>query len=298
MRKTSLMFAVAPAALLVITAFAQDQTLQQTYQAHRLQVDAFIGNMKIDVVPGSSGISVSLSGSAEMVQLVRLSTSGDAVVIAMDGSTSDWWSDMWDWSSVSTDDLTATITVPPGTPVKVDNFIGDATVGDLKSTFDFSTSGGDVKVGEVTAADVSIAGSGDITLGTVTGNAEIEIAGSGSVRSGNTLDAKIDIAGGGDVTLGVVNGMLEIDIAGSGEVVAQSVDGRVDIDVAGSGDVTINGGRADPFKVDIAGSGAVKFAGTANNPDVSVMGSGDVWIASYTGTLSSAGADIKVGQAQ
>ena len=55
---------------------------------------------------------------------------------------------------------------------------------------------------------------------------------------------------------------------------------------------------ADPFKVDIAGSGDVRFGGTANNPDVSVMGSGDVWIAAYTGTLSSDGADIKIGKAE
>jgi hypothetical protein len=298
MTKTRLLIAVTPACLLLLPAIAQDQTLSQTYKAQRLQIDALIANMKIDVVSTATDITVSLSGTPEMVQKVTTATSGGALVIGMDGSGGDWWGDMFEWSSVSSDDLHVTITLPPGTPVKVDNFIGDAVVGNLNAPVSFSTTGGTTQIGNVDTADLSIAGSGEIIVANVTGRVEASIAGSGTVRAGDASEATVEIAGGGDVKLGAINGQIEIDIAGSGEVRAVSVNGKVDIDVAGSGEVHIDGGKADPFKVDIAGSGDVRFGGIANNPDVSVMGSGDVWISSYTGTLSSDGADIKIGQAQ
>ena len=298
MTRARLLIAAAPAVLLALPVFAQDQTLNQTYKAQRLQIDALIANMRIEVAPGTTDITVALSGTSEMVQKVTTATSGNALVIGMDGSGGDWWGDMFEWTSVSSEDLQVTITLPPGTPVKVDNFIGDAVVGDVNSAVSFSTTGGTTQIGNVENADLSIAGSGDISVANVTGRVEASIAGSGSVRTGNAREATVDIAGGGDVTMGAINGAIEIDIAGSGEVRAVSVNGKVDIDVAGSGDVRIESGKADPFRVDIAGSGDVRFGGIANNPDVSVMGSGDVWIASYTGTLSSDGADIKIGQAE
>ena len=297
MPATRLLMALSPAVLLVSMASAEGP-MTQSFNAQRLQVDALIAQFRVDVVPGATGIQVTVDGEPEMVQKLRLATSGDALVVSMEGLDSDWWEDMWDWSSYDADDLHLTVTVAPGTPLKVVNYIGEAVVGDLKAPVKFNTAGGDARIGEVTNADLSIAGTGDITLFKATGLVEASIAGSGSIRSGNAGEANVEIAGGGDVTLGRIDRGLEIDIAGSGEVHAESVNGKVDIDVAGSGDVTIDGGLADPFKVDIAGSGDVRFGGTANNPDVSVMGSGDVWIAAYTGTLSSDGADIKIGKAE
>jgi len=297
MPTTRLLMTASPAVLLVSLAAAQGP-VTQNFQAQRLQVDALIARFQVDVVPGATGIQVSVEGTPEMVQKLRLATSGDALVIGMEGIDSDWWDDMWDWSSFDSEDLKVTVTLAPGTPVKVDNYIGDATIGDLNGAIRFNTSGGDARIGNVTTANISIAGSGDITVASASGLIEASIAGSGSIRGGNVGEAEIEIAGGGDVTLGQIGHALDIDIAGSGEVRAQSVNGKVEIDVAGSGDVTIDSGTADPFKVDIAGSGDVRFGGTANNPDVSVMGSGDVWIAAYTGTLSSDGADIKVGKAE
>lgn len=297
MPATRLLMAAAPAALLVGAAAAEGP-VTQSFQAQRLQVDALIAQFRVDVVPGATGIQVSVEGEPEMVQKLRLSTAGDSLVVGMEGMDSDWWDNMWDWSSYDSEDLRLVVTLAPGTPVKVDNYIGEAQIGDLKAPLRFNTSGGDTRIGEVTEAKISIAGTGDISVFKTTGMLEASIAGSGSVRSGNVGEANIEIAGGGDVTLGRIERGLEIDIAGSGEVRAESVNGKVDIDVAGSGDVTIDSGTADPFKVDIAGSGDVRFGGTANNPDVSVMGSGDVWIAAYTGTLSSDGADIKIGKAE
>ncbi len=297
MRNRRLITAVAPLALLAGAAVAQEQTAGQTFQAKRVQIDALVGNLKIIVQKDYPGINVTLAGSGEMIQKIRLSTSGDAMVMSMEGMEGDWWDNMWDWSSVSPEDLSVTIIVATGTPVKVDNYIGDAEIGDIEAALKMNTSGGEVRAGRVASADVAIAGSGDIVIGPVAGDLDASIAGSGSVRSGDVHSADVEIAGGGEVRVGQANGDINIDIAGSGEVYAISVNGKVDIDVAGSGDVRIDGGVADPFKVDIAGSGDVRFGGTANNPDVSVLGSGDVWIAAYTGTLSSDGADIKIGSA-
>ena len=297
MGKTRLLVTAAPLALLCGSAMADDQTVSQSFQAKRVQIDALVGNLKVIVADGYPTIDVALSGTSEMIQKVRLSTSGDAMVMRMDGIDSDWWDDMWDWSSVSPGDLSVTITVAPGTAVKVDNYIGDAEIGSIRAALKMNTTGGEVRVGDVTDADVAIAGSGDIRLGRVDGDLDASIAGSGSVNAGDTHDADVEIAGGGEIRLGSVRGDFDVDIAGSGEVYAVAVNGKVNIDVAGSGDVKIDGGTADPFKVDIAGSGDVRFGGTANDPDVSVMGSGDVWISAYTGTLSSDGADIKIGKA-
>lgn len=297
MRKSRLFAAAAPLVLLGAVAFADDQTVTQSFQAKRVQIDALAGNLNVVVARDHSGIDVELSGSQEMIQKVRLSTSGDAMVLAMEGVDGDWWEDMWNWSSSAPGDLRVTIHVATGTPLKVDNFVGDARIGDLEADLRMNTSGGQVRAGDVANAKVSIAGSGDIILGHVAGDLDASIAGSGSVKTGDTHSADVEIAGGGEVKVGAVKGDFDIDIAGSGEVYAVEVHGRVDIDVAGSGNVRIDGGVADPFKVDIAGSGDVRFGGTANNPNVSVMGSGNVWISSYTGTLSSDGADIKVGKA-
>lgn len=291
--------AAAPAAIIAIaSASAGEQTLNQNFAAHRLQIDALIAHLTVNVQDGATGINVAVDGTQDMVQKLRMSASGDTLVLSMEGSGDDWWGDMWDWTSVSSDDLQVTVTVAPGTPVKVENFIGDATIGDIKAEVEFNSTGGDTTIGEVTEAELAIAGSGDISLARATGKVEASIAGSGSITTGDTGAASVEIAGGGDVIMGVISGGLEIDVAGSGEVNVKSVNGEVDIDVAGSGDVRIESGNANPFRVDIAGSGDVRFGGTAHNPNVSVMGSGDVWIAAYTGTLSSDGADIKIGQVE
>lgn len=289
----------APAAIAAITAAtAGEQTLNQNFQARRLQIDALVAHLTVNVQDGASGMNVAVDGTQAMVQKLRMSATGDALVLSMDGAGDDWWSEMWDWTSVSSDDLQVTITVAPGTPVKVENFIGDATIGDINAELEFNSTGGETTIGTVTDAELSIAGSGDISLAHALGTVEASIAGSGTITTGDTGEATIEIAGGGDVIMGVVSGGLDVDVAGSGEVTVKSVNGKVDIDVAGSGDVRIDSGNANPFRVDIAGSGDVRFGGTAHDPDVSVMGSGDVWIAAYTGTLSSDGADIKIGQVE
>ena len=105
MTRTRQILAVSPTALLVSVAAAQDAPLTQSFEAQRLQVDGLIAELTITTTPGAGPISVSLSGEPEAVQKVRLSTEGDALVMAMDGIDSDWWDDMWNWSSADSGDL-------------------------------------------------------------------------------------------------------------------------------------------------------------------------------------------------
>ena len=106
----------------------------------------------------------------------------------------------------------------------------------------------------------TIAGSGDITVDKVQGNAfQGDVAGSGSlnVTSMDVQSLKLSIAGSGGVK------------AGSGK--AQSAE----YDIAGSGDVDAGAIQTQEARVSIAGSGGVRAHATGT-ADVNVMGSGDV----------------------
>jgi hypothetical protein len=106
----------------------------------------------------------------------------------------------------------------------------------------------------------TIAGSGDIRVDKVSGNAfEGEIAGSGGIElaSVEVQSLKLSIGGSGGVK------------AGSGHAKA------ADYEIAGSGGIDAGGIAAEQAKVSIAGSGSVKANATAT-ADVDVMGSGDV----------------------
>ena len=106
----------------------------------------------------------------------------------------------------------------------------------------------------------TIAGSGDIRIDKVTGNAfEGEIAGSGGLEltSVEVQSLKLSIGGSGGVK------------AGTGHAKT------AEYEIAGSGGIDAAGIAAEQAKVSIAGSGSVKANATAG-ADVDVMGSGDV----------------------
>ena len=175
MRKSRLFAAAAPLALLGSVALAEDQTVTQSFQAKRVQIDALAGNLKVIVARDKPSIDVTLSGSSEMIQKIRLSTSGDAMVMSMDGVEGDWWDDMWDWSSVSPEDLNVTITVATGTPVRVDNYIGDADIGDIEAALKMNTSGGQVRAGRLEPS-----GRGGVDPRGLLGDEPVQIATAGS----------------------------------------------------------------------------------------------------------------------
>lgn len=104
----------------------------------------------------------------------------------------------------------------------------------------------------------------------------ISLAGSGDVVA-NALDAKklaLSIAGSGNITLGGKAQSLEVQISGSGDVRAGKLAAQsASVSIAGSGDATVS--PRDSLHVSIAGSGDVRYYGDPS-VQRSVMGSGSV----------------------
>ncbi len=183
-------------------------------------------------------------------------------------------------------DLKLRITAPTGTPYDIEDMIGSVMAGDLDAPLSLEGHAITARFGRVQSAKVSIAGAGRIALGAVKETIDLEVAGSGHFEAASATAAQIEIAGGGEVKIGPLAGGLSAEIAGSGDVRVARVNGPVDIEIAGSGSVVIDSGQATPFQVEIAGSGDVLFKGHAIDPNVQVFGSGDVTVGSYSGHLT------------
>lgn len=108
--------------------------------------------------------------------------------------------------------------------------------------------------------ELSVAGSGSIT---------------GETDFKNVDDLEVSIAGSGEVTLNGSGEDLEVSIAGSGDVdlAGFKVD-DCEVSIAGSGDCEIN--VSGSLQVSIAGSGDVKYKGDPDKVKSSIAGSGDV----------------------
>lgn len=295
----------ATTALVPATALAEDnpwvQRDPQTFAARALSIEGFVGVTTIAVNPAATGITVRVEGKQDELAQVTVTQDGNNVVIAMEGHSGEDWIDEWlDWSfegeHIEIDGLKVQIEVPEGAPVAFAEYIGDIEMGSTNGPLTLEGLGSiDAVIGNVSSAEVEVAGGGEIQILSVSGALSAGIAGSGDIIVGNTQSASISVAGSGDVALGNVNGSLAVEIAGSGECIVDNLNGAIDVAIAGSGDVRIRDGRAEPVEVAIAGSGTFHFNGEAVNPSISVVGSGDVWFASYSGQLSSDGADIRIG---
>ncbi|MFZ4603900.1 MAG: GIN domain-containing protein [Caulobacterales bacterium] len=141
------------------------------------------------------------------------------------------------------------------------------------------------KVGPSDALDASFAGCGDAVIGDVKGRLEINSAGSGDVVAGAAQSANVSLAGSGQIELGTITQGLEASIAGSGSTRAKSVTGPLSASIAGSGDVDVDGGAVSDASVSIAGSGDVSIEAPVVNLRASIMGSGDIDVAAVSGAL-------------
>lgn len=131
--------------------------------------------------------------------------------------------------------------------------------------------------------NVSVSGSGDITLksGIQTGDMKLSIAGSGDVDFSNlTCSAfSVSIAGSGDVSgKGLACTTLDAKIAGSGDVDLENVaaTAKTDCTISGSGEMELKGQGTDAL-YRISGSGSIDACGfKTNRVEVTVAGSGDL----------------------
>lgn len=112
-------------------------------------------------------------------------------------------------------------------------------------------------IGDISGdANLNINGSGDFTVGNA-GNVEAEISGSGDVTFEEIRNADLSVRGSGDFEASAAQNVL-VSLRGSGDVEIESVLGNVQIDTRGSGDVEI-GGRVANVSVDTAGSSDVSI---------------------------------------
>lgn len=182
------------------------------------------------------------------------------------------------------------------------NVSGDQKAVDaLRFTFDDGTLGvmrdknADTRMGRATVRvtmpslnAIVIAGSGEIEAESLSGEAEVTIAGSGRAKVADVDATKLDltIAGSGAFEASGATESLDLTIAGSGASrMAELQVGQADISVVGSGDAEF----ASDGKVDasIMGSGSITVNGNADCT-VQAMGSGKLKCRGGTASEASA----------
>ncbi len=274
---------------------------RQNFSVRKVHFDSVIGSIKIDV-KDNGPMTLDIAGTKRAVD--GLSAHVEDGVLSIEGSEdqniSVWdWSKWFDFSDVNhshRSKLSLHLVVPRGADVGVEDFIGDATIGDTMGNLDFSANATKSKIGKLKSAKIELDGSGQVDMSQVTGPLNIEIDGSGRVNAGDVQSVHAELNGSGDAVLGAVHGPLHLEVAGSGNLTATKVNGPVKIEIAGAGSVKIADGLADPFHVEIAGSGDVFFGGLAVDPHIEALGSGKVRIHAIRGKLNSEGmANVRIG---
>ncbi len=275
---------------------------RKSFNVKKVHFSSVIGSIKVDV-KDSGPMTLDVAGTKRAVD--GLDVHVEDGTLEIEGSDEGGTIAVWDWrkwfdfSDVGKSHhykLDLRLTVPRGTDVAVEDFIGNAAIGDTMGNLNFSANATKSKIGKVKDAKIELEGSGQVDMGQVFGALNIEIDGSGKVNAGDVKSVHAELNGSGDAAIGSINGPLHLEIAGSGNLTATKVTGPVKIEIAGAGSVKIADGVADPFKVEIAGSGDVFFGGLAVNPSIEAFGSGKVKLHAIKGKLNSEGmANVKIG---
>jgi hypothetical protein len=275
---------------------------RKSFDVKKVHFSSVIGSIKVDV-KDSGPMTLDVAGTKRAVDGLDVHVEDGTLQIEgsdRGGTISVWdWRKWFDFSDIGGSHhykLDLRLAVPRGTDVAVEDFIGNATIGDTMGNLSFSANATKSKIGKVKDAKIELEGSGQVDMSQVFGALNIEIDGSGKVNAGDAKSVHAELNGSGDAAVGSINGPLHLEIAGSGSLTATKVNGPVKIEIAGAGSVKIADGVADPFKVEIAGSGDVFFGGLAVNPSIEAFGSGKVKLHAIKGKLNSEGmANVKIG---
>lgn len=247
--------------------------IDKNFTVRRVHIDGIVAHVEIITVPQPGPVRLQATGKPDTLKELQINAVGDELLIRLDMADEGdeaWfpWNLFNMWSEDrKVRDLSLRITAPVGTPYELEGMTGVVKAGDIDAPLRLVAHAVEARFGRTLRADISIKGSGDITLGAVK----------------ELLD--LEISGGGDVRVGEISGRFSTDIKGAGDVRVARVNGAVDLKIRGAGDILIEAGRAEPFSVDIAGAGDVKFNGHAVNPTIKIRGAGDVSVDSYSGQL-------------
>ena len=139
-----------------------------------------------------------------------------------------------------------------------------------------------------TSVELANAGCGDWDVGNVRGRLKVAVTGSGSVHAGQAAAAELMVAGSGDISTREITGAVGAENVGSGDIEVASASGALSTRIAGSGHVRVAGGHVTAMHVSIAGSGDVVMRGQADSLNASLVGSGDVQVAKVNGAVTKA----------
>ncbi|WKL56669.1 DUF2807 domain-containing protein [Asticcacaulis sp. ZE23SCel15] len=140
------------------------------------------------------------------------------------------------------------------------------------------------EMGTAQRLELSVSGCGTWHVGHVAETVDISIGGSGDVTIGDARSASIAIGGSGTVRTGNIT-KLEAAIGGNGDITVLRLNGPGEVAIAGSGDVKIVDGASPKLELNIAGSGKLHYGGTVKDVDISIVGSGNVYLKKVTGNI-------------
>jgi len=133
------------------------------------------------------------------------------------------------------------VKVPQGTAVNAYHVLGTVTVGDIDAPLIASTQGHRVYAGRVTDVQLTVQGSGDISVGEVNGDAAVTVQGSGDVEisRGAVRSLSATVQGSGDISVDTSAHTARLTVMGSGDIRVAHVDETPVETVAGSGDIKV-----------------------------------------------------------
>lgn len=256
MRRALALSALTLGLLLPFTAQAET-TGPQRFDAGKLVIRDVIGEVIVRAEKGADGITVTIYAEADELPLLSARAQDGTVTVVrsrpLEKGTKSWHLD--------DNNVTIRVTVPVGTPVRIDDMIGSVDLGDLDGplTADIRAAV-EIKAGRLSQASIDIAGAASIQLGDVAGKLDLSIAGAGNAE------------------IGAVRQSADIRIAGFGDVDLASVRGDVTVRMSGVGSVDISDGHADMLDIAVSGMGGVSYDGKARDQRVSSTGLSSVRI--------------------
>ena len=135
--------------------------------------------------------------------------------------------------------------------------------------------------------DVDVEGQGDSNYHLANAAlASIGMMGHGNLGCGRVRRLLLGIYGSGDVSVGTVQGEAEVVIGGIGDFTARSVSGKMLIEMEDAGSVRVLDGQLSQLKVrTLDGLGTIDVGGTVQDADVSIGTRTAVHLHRVTGTL-------------
>lgn len=205
---------------------------------------------KITMISGRGGRTVICSGRGSPPNIISANTvieDGDGDIICCgNGSIAIGGQNISIANGCGEENLVKIIVkVPNGASVNLSGISGSSTVGDTKGSLQVEASGGDIDVGCVGNATLSVQGGSDINVEEVKGTLAINITGSGDVQvhDGAVSSLSINVAGSGDANFGGRAGTAMLNVVGSGDINVAYVKERPIKNVTGSGDISVKNWR-------------------------------------------------------